>query len=73
VTRDGTYTVGEDAVPGTYRTTDAVEGCYWETLDQAGEINDNNFVDSAPQVMMTIRSRDHAVHLDECGLWIRTG
>ena len=29
-------------------------GCYWETLDEAGEINDNNFVDAAPQVLMTV-------------------
>ena len=73
VLRDGSYTVGIDAFPGKYRTTEAVEGCYWETLDEAGEINDNNFVTAAPQVIMTIRPADFAVNLADCGLWIAIG
>ena len=71
VLRDGSFRVGVDVPPGTYRTVVPVEGCYWETLDPAGEINDNNFV-TAPQVIMTIRSNDFAVNVEDCGVWVRT-
>lgn len=66
----GNYTVGEDIQPGTYQTLSDVEDCYWETLDAAGELNDNNFVNAAPQVQMTVRSSDFAVNVEsECGIW----
>jgi hypothetical protein len=68
----GTYTVGVDIEPGRYRATD-VDGCYWETLDEAGEINDNNFVTAAPQVLMDVRSSDYAVNFEDCGLWVKVG
>jgi hypothetical protein len=65
----GTYLVGSEVQPGTYRAQD-VENCYWATLDQAGEINDNNFVNSAPQVLATIRSSDFAFEND-CALMVK--
>jgi hypothetical protein len=70
---DGNYTVGVDVQPGTYRTVDSVEGCYWETLNSAGATNRNNFVNAAPQVMMVVRSSDYAMNSDGCGPWVRTG
>ena len=66
---DGSYTVGVDVAPGRYKTIGPVDGCYWETLDEAGEINDNNFVDAAPQVIMTVRKSDFAVNSEDCGPW----
>lgn len=66
---NGTYTVGEDIQPGTYRAQD-VENCYWATLDEAGEINDNNFVNSAPQVLATIKPSDYAFEND-CGFMVK--
>ena len=68
---DGNYTVGQNVLPGKYRTLGPVDGCYWETLDAAGEINDNNFVNAAPQVIVTIRKSDFAFNSDDCGPWIR--
>lgn len=59
-------TVGSDVSPGTYVTFD-VDGCYWETLDNTGEINNNNFVSSAPRVEVTIRESDFAFNSHGCG------
>lgn len=67
----GSYRVGLEVPPGTYRA-EQVQDCYWETLDEAGEINDNNFVSSAPQVLMTVRSSDYAVN-NECGIMFQIG
>lgn len=64
----GSYQVGVDVQPGTYKATN-VSDCYWETLDQAGEINDNNFVTDAPQVLITIRPSDFAFN-NQCALLI---
>ena len=67
--RPGSYLVSTEVPPGTYRATD-VEDCYWATLDAAGEINDNNFVSSAPQVLMTVNASDFAVEND-CGVMMK--
>jgi hypothetical protein len=69
----GSHVVGQTIQPGTYRTLGPVEDCYWETLDPAGEINDNNFVLAAPQVIMTVRSSDFAVNVERCGMWVQIG
>lgn len=73
IIRDGNYTVGQDVQPGKYKTLGPVRGCYWETLDDSGEINDNNFVNAAPQVIATIRKSDFAFNSDDCGPWIKIG
>lgn len=69
---DGTYTVGKEIEPGTYQTG-RVSGCYWERLDEAGEIIDNNFVNAAPQVQAQIRASDFAFNTDGCGTWQKIG
>lgn len=73
VLSDGNWTVGTDVPAGRYRTVGGVDGCYWETLDSAGEINDNNFVTAAPQVLMTVRQSDYAVNSEDCGPWVKIG
>ncbi|MFJ3925474.1 hypothetical protein [Streptomyces sp. NPDC090022] len=55
---DGTYQVGTDIKPGTYRTTGNTSlGCYWETAkDSTGEmesINANDNVTGASYVTLT--------------------
>jgi hypothetical protein len=67
----GTAVPGESVRPGTYVAYD-VDGCYWERLDAAGEIIDNNFVNAAPQVQVTIRGSDFAFNSERCGPFIGT-
>jgi hypothetical protein len=63
--------VGSEVQPGTYRAQN-VDGCYWATLDEAGEINDDNFVNGAPQVLAVIEPSDYAFEND-CGFMVRVG
>jgi hypothetical protein len=65
----GTYLVGDEIQPGTYYVEGEIEGCYWERQDSAGEIIDNDFVNSARRVEVTIRSSDYAFHSEGCGQW----
>lgn len=65
---DGTYRVGKDIKPGTYVVKD-VDGCYWERQDRNGEIIDNNFINSAKRVQVTIRKSDYGFHAKGCGEW----
>ena len=69
ILRKGSYLVGAEVPPGTYRALN-VKDCYWETLDEAGEINDNNFIFDLPQVLMTVRSSDYAVNND-CAVMVK--
>lgn len=69
---DGTYRVGTEIAAGTYRTVVEVEGCYWETTDSTGEVNDNASVFAAPSVVATIRSTDFGFNSRSCGPWIRS-
>ena len=63
----GTYLVGDEIQPGTYYVEGEIEDCYWERQDGAGEIIDNNFVNSARRVEVTIRFSDYACHSEGCG------
>ena len=68
----GAHSGNETTIPGTYVVFD-VEDCYWERLDNAGNIIDNNFVSAAPRVETTIHSSDYAFNSDDCGRWVRVG
>lgn len=71
----GDYLVGTgtgQVPPGTYVATD-VEGCYWERLDAAGNIIDNNFINAAPRAEFTVRASDYALNINGCGGWMRAG
>jgi hypothetical protein len=65
---DGNYRVGSQVQPGTYFVED-VSNCYWERLDSAGNIIDNNFVTDALRVEATIGSGDFSFHTEGCGMW----
>ncbi|MGW3627610.1 hypothetical protein [Streptomyces sp. NPDC000880] len=78
---DGTYVVeaklgpsdpetGEHGItPGTYRTTDKVEDCYWERTSKSGEILDNQFATAAQEITVTVRSGDGSFTTQGCGTW----
>ncbi|SEG45234.1 hypothetical protein SAMN04489712_105292 [Thermomonospora echinospora] len=69
---DGTWEVGEDIKPGTYRTDGGVTDCYWERSTGGGDTIDNNFVTNAPKgVTVTIAPSDGGFTSRDCGLWLR--
>ena len=69
--RDGTWVVGTDVQPGTYRNSGTNRGCYWERLAGfSGESSDriaNGFSDD-PQVV-TIDPADVGFLSRGCGSW----
>ncbi|MEU0397727.1 hypothetical protein ABZ208_34195 [Streptomyces sp. NPDC006208] len=54
--------------PGTYRTTDTVEDCYWERTSRSGDIIDN-FARSAQEITVTIAPSDGQFTTEGCGTW----
>jgi len=70
---DGTYMVGTDIQPGTYRTRVGSAGCYYERLKGfGGTIDDiiaNNNTD-APAVV-TIKASDKGFTSQNCGTWTK--
>ena len=69
---DGNFRVGSRIKPGTYYTEN-VENCYWERLNSAGEIIDNNFVSNGLRVEVSIASSDFSFHSEGCGMWRHVG
>jgi hypothetical protein len=69
---DGTFLVGKDIVPGTYRgNVDAQSGCYWSRLrGLSGELSDvvANEIESGPAIV-TIKKTDKAFSTKRCGGW----
>lgn len=67
---NGTWRVGEDIEPGTYRT-DGASGCYWERLSgfsgEFGDIISNDFT-SGPSTV-TIQPSDAGFSSQGCGTW----
>jgi hypothetical protein len=68
---DGTYRVGEEVQPGTYVSTTLEDGCYWERTNAAGDIIDNNFINSGLRAEVFIGTSDYSFHADRCGEWVR--
>jgi hypothetical protein len=70
---DGTYRVGTDIVPGTYRSAGAspegASDCYWARLSSLNEthIIDSN-ISTVPQVV-TIQPSDRAFLTHSCQPW----
>ncbi len=71
---DGTWQVGVDIEPGTYRNSGS-DGCYWERLSGfSGESSDriaNGFPDGDP-ALVTIQPTDVGFHSEDCGRWTPT-
>jgi hypothetical protein len=73
---DGTYRVGTDIVPGTYRSAGASpEGesdCYWARLNSLNPTHIiNNNISTGPQVV-TIQPSDRAFLTRSCQPWQKT-
>jgi hypothetical protein len=71
----GVWLVGSQITPGTYRANVA-SGCYWERKRRfdgtLGDIIANDFVSSAGQQFVEIRSSDAGFQSDDdCGTWTR--
>jgi hypothetical protein len=68
---EGTWTVGTDIEPGTYRTTDAVTGdCYW-AIYRSGSNQDSivqNDIVSGGHPTVTLRE-DQDFESNRCGTW----
>lgn len=68
---DGTFQVGKDIQPGTYRTRVGSSGCYYARLSgfggTLGEILANNNTD-APAIV-TIAKTDKGFESQNCGTW----
>ena len=74
---DGTYRVGTDIVPGTYRSAgpspEGSSDCYWARLNSLNEthIIDSN-ISTGPQVVI-IQPSDRAFLTHSCQPWQKTG
>lgn len=69
----GTYLVGEDIQPGTYRTVlDGSSSCYWARLaGLSGELGDIIANDNVSgQAFVTIAETDVAFETSRCGEWV---
>ncbi len=70
---DGTFQVGKDIQPGTYRTREGSSGCYYARLKGFGgsveDIIANNTTD-APAIV-TIAATDKGFESQSCGTWTK--
>jgi hypothetical protein len=70
---DGTFQVGTDIQPGTYRTREGSSGCYYERLSGfSGEFDDilTNGNTDAPAII-TIKPSDVGFTSQGCGTWTK--
>lgn len=69
----GIRQVGVNLQPGTYVSEGSITNCYWEKLDSAGNIIENNFLGSALRVEVYIDPSDFSFSSSSCGEWVRQG
>lgn len=72
---DGTWEVGTDVQPGTYRNSGSASGCYWERLSGFGGTPADLIANglSEDQQIVTILDTDAGFKSEDCGTWFRTG
>ncbi|HET7035718.1 MAG TPA: hypothetical protein VFI42_08580, partial [Thermomicrobiaceae bacterium] len=72
---DGTYRVGRDIAPGTWRNSGSSDECYWERLAGFGGTLDEIIVNglSSSQQIVEIKSTDVGFASKDCGTWTRIG
>jgi hypothetical protein len=66
---DGTYVVGEDVKPGTYRTREPHDGCYWERLSgfSGNDTITNELTNDL--TVVTVAKSDAGFSSSGCGTW----
>lgn len=64
---NGFYTVGEEILPGKWRSTGSGDGCYWARLDANQETIGNHFGSAGGTI--NIKPTDYEVELSDCGTW----
>lgn len=69
LTQDGTYLVGTDIQPGSYRS-EAGADCYWQLGDTSGKIIKNGF-EARP--IITIPAEAYTFTSTGCGTWEKVG
>jgi hypothetical protein len=71
---DGTWAVGVDIAPGTYRAPGGV-GCQWERLSEFGAVGTSGVIASdrpTSQTTVTIAPTDKGFSSSHCGRWTNT-
>jgi hypothetical protein len=68
---DGTYIVGTDIAPGTYRNSSSSGGCYWERLSGFGGSFDEIIANGLAtyRQVVTIKETDAGFSSNDCGTW----
>ena len=72
---DGTYRVGPDIAPGTYRSVATSNSCYWERLRGFGGTNDEiiaNYFGITPTIV-AVAPTDTGFRSSGCGGWTKIG
>ncbi len=64
---NGFFTVGEEILPGKWRSSGTGDGCYWARLDAGQELLANHYGMAGGTI--TIRPTDFEVELNDCGIW----
>ena len=72
ISSDGTYAIGPDKNPGTYKTDGSPTGCYWQiSSDPNGsDILENNVGDGPAYVQV---AEGQYLKVTRCGSWTRVG
>lgn len=72
---DGSYLVGKDVKPGTYRTTGNSDGCYWERAKDASGDTDSLIANDnvAGASYVTIKATDKIFKSSDCNDWQSVG
>jgi hypothetical protein len=68
---DGTFQVGKDIQPGTYRTRVGASSCYWERLKGFSGAFEDIIANGNPDgpVVVTISANDKGFMSQDCGTW----
>lgn len=68
---DGTFLVGDDIVPGTYKAEAVSDNCYWERTAQDSDIIDNN--NTSGSAVIVVAPTDFSITTSGCGEFTKAG
>jgi hypothetical protein len=72
---NGSYLVGSDFLPGTYRSIRNISSCYWERARSADGTSGSTIANgiSTGQLVVTISASDSVFKSSRCATWTRIG